>query len=226
MTWCQSLPSLLYHNNCLLICWCMCVYLRSCIRISELRDWAAFEWAPSSHLIAFQPTSDTKSRRKKKETAPRLRKGRNWAELRGEREVREGNGREGEGHRKREEMSVMWMRDYWEINHVCQGNRLVAIKPPSAGWREGEGTRDKANEWRGHTSSEFYLLEYLVVCIAKFKIGPAVLRLSTFRQRKINKRQMFCCCSCSWWGMSRSLWWLMWQILGIFHYITYYWFSL
>lgn len=43
-------------------------------------------------------------------------------------------------------------RDYWKINHVCQGNRLVAIKLPSAGLkgrkegREGEGTRDKANE--------------------------------------------------------------------------------
>lgn len=23
-------------------------------------------------------------------------------------------------------------RDYWKINHVCQGNRLLAIKPPSA----------------------------------------------------------------------------------------------
>lgn len=38
-----------------------------------------------------------------------------------------------EGHRKREETSVMRMRDYSKINHVCQGNRPVAIEPPSAG---------------------------------------------------------------------------------------------
>lgn len=39
---------------------------------------------------------------------------------------------EGEKDGRREEMSVMSMGDYWKINRVCQGNHLVAIKPPSA----------------------------------------------------------------------------------------------
>lgn len=82
-----------------------------------------------------------------------------------------GNGRWGEGHRKREEMSVMRMRDHWKINHVCQGNRLVAIKPPSAAWRESKETGDKAEEEGGRTASSFSLLKYLLVCLTKSEMG-------------------------------------------------------
>lgn len=40
---------------------------------------------------------------------------------------------EGEKDTERGDERDVNVRDYWKINHTCQGNSLLTISPPSAG---------------------------------------------------------------------------------------------
>lgn len=108
----------------------------------------AFKWAHNTLLIpSHPPTCDTKlSERKADRANTEARETVRRTKGRGGEVRKKGKGTEWEGHREREgdERDVN-DRDYWKINHACQGNRLLAIKPPSADW--GEGRKEGKVRW-------------------------------------------------------------------------------